>query len=74
MIFKDHRRKSDSFAEFAASMVRGGLTVDLLEEEIKNRGSASGGQDNLSSIRREMEQRSLNKLNSEYKKVASASS
>jgi len=74
VIFKDHRRKSDSFAEFAASMVRGGLTVDLLEEEIKNRGSASGGQDNLSIIRREMEQRGLNKLNSEYKKVASASS
>ena len=72
VIFRDHMRKADSFAEFAAVMVRGGLTVDLLEQEIHT-DSIEDQDETLVKIRREMEQRNLDKLSVEYQKLAPAS-
>ena len=72
VIFRDHMRKADSFAEFAAVMVRGGLTVDLLEQEIHT-DSIEDQDETLFKIRREMEQRNLDKLSVEYQKLAPAS-
>ena len=65
-------RKADSFAEFAAVIVRGGLTVDLLEQEIHT-DSIEDQDETLVKIRREMEQRNLDKLSVEYQKLAPAS-
>ena len=69
--FRDHMRKVDSFAGFAASMVRGGLTVDLCEQEIHDKDSGRRKSETLANIRREMEQKNLDKLSSEYQKLAS---
>ena len=69
--FRDHMRKVDSFAGFAASMVRGGLTVDLCEQEIHDKDSGRRKSETLANIRREIEQKNLDKLSSEYQKLAS---
>jgi len=67
VIFTDHARKVETFAEFAATLVRGGLTVDLLKAEAAN-GSCDES-DDLAMIRRDMEQRNLDKLRLEFEKL-----
>ena len=69
--FRDHIRKAASFADFAAIMVRGGLTVDLLEADIQGEKTARDKDDegSLAKTRWQMEQRNLDKLKSEYDRV-----
>ena len=66
--FKDHTRKVGNFSEFAATLVRGGLTVDLLKADTEN-GQKDEGND-LAKIRWTMEQRNLDKLKLEFGKLA----
>jgi putative methyltransferase len=68
--FSDHARKVETFAEFAATLVRGGLTVDLLKAEV-GEGQDYDENDELAKIRWEMEQRNLDKLKSEFEKLES---
>lgn len=65
--FTDHARKVETFAEFAATLVRGGLTVDLLKAETEN--GACDEPNELAIIRRDMEQRNLDKLKLEFEKL-----
>jgi len=65
--FKDHARKVETFAEFAATLVRGGLTVDLLKAEVGDGQYEES--DELAKMRWEMEQRNLDKLKLEFKKL-----
>ncbi len=61
VIFKDHERKVETSVEFAAILVRGGLTVDLLSADIQG-ADRPRDEDELARLRWEMEQRSLDKL------------
>ncbi|MDA2932845.1 hypothetical protein MYX82_00725 [Acidobacteria bacterium AH-259-D05] len=71
VIVRDHVRKVDSLAEFAAILVRGGLTVDLLEVDIQGAKTARDKEEEtLGKSRWQMEQRSLDKLEVEFDKLA----
>ena len=65
--FTDHAREVENFAEFAATLVRGGLTVDLLKAEASNESCDES--DDLAMMRRDMEQRNLVKLKLEFEKL-----
>ena len=69
--FRDHTRIADSFAEFAATMVRGGLTVDLLESDIEGDKTARDLEEegSLAKSRWLMEQRNLDKLKTEFDRI-----
>ncbi len=68
---KDLRRDTQTFPEFAATLVRGGLTVDLLEVNLPN-FQRPADKEKLYRIRRDMEQRSIDKLKSEFGRLKSS--
>jgi len=70
---RDHRRDFSSFAEFAATLVRGGLTVDLLEVEFEEAAKVLEGEKKFFfKSRRSMEQRNIDKLKAEFDRIKSS--
>ncbi len=69
---KDHERDAKSFADFAATLVRGGLTVDLLDIELPQYREQED-KHMLHELRKQMEQRNIDKLKTEFVKVKKVS-
>ncbi len=74
---EDLERPADSFQEFAATLVRGSLAVDLLRTHMEQGWDSLELQKTLSKKesfvreRRRIEQNSINKLNDEFRKLQS---
>jgi hypothetical protein len=68
---RDHHRDFKCFREFAATLVRGGLTVDLLDVTFEDANIQDISQErDAYTKRREMEQNSIKKLKQEYDKIS----
>ena len=71
IVVVDHNRPSKDLTEFAATLVRGSLAVDLLRVDILNDTTRDTAPLDRYLERRKVEEINLAKLHDEYKKLTS---